>query len=188
MPRTKAVFALSSALIVAALLLTACEESAPNPTTPKTTTTATTATTQAEAPSGWKLETMPEGALEVIEAKAGAKEGDPITVVGRIGGRSEPISAESGLFIIMDPALPACSDNPEDRCAKPWDYCCETQETITANAATIQLRDAEGNPIVLEDGELQPLSRVTVVGTVAARPNKETLVVLASGVYVQAAE
>ncbi|NNE36072.1 MAG: hypothetical protein HKN13_12595, partial [Rhodothermales bacterium] len=137
-----------------------------------------------DATLSWKLDAMPEGAVEVAQAKQSVKEGDQVAVIGRIGGRMEPITASSGLFVIMDPALPACSDNPGDGCTTPWDYCCESQKTIATNAATVQLRDAEGNPIVLAEGELKPLDRVAVVGTVAPRPNDDTLIVHATGVHV----
>ncbi len=170
---------LSVALTACLLLLTGCGEDSQNSTTTEP---------QAAASSSWMLSALPEGALPVAQAKADAKEGDTITLVGRIGGRSEPITASSGLFVVMDPAIPSCADNPEDKCAKPWDYCCETQETITANAATIQLRDAEGNPVTLAEGDLEPLSQVTVVGTVAPRPNNDTLIVYATGLYVQPAQ
>lgn len=174
MPHTRMGLGFSVVLVALSLMVVACEEKAQGPA----------ASPQAETSAAWKLASAPAGGIDVAKAKAGAKEGDKITLVGRIGGRSEPITASSGLFVIMDPALPACSDNPEDNCATPWDYCCETPETITANAATVQLRDADGKPIVLADGELQPLSKITVVGTVAPRPNSDTLVVYATGVHV----
>jgi len=178
MLKTKLFSNLPILLLATALIVTGCDENAPS---------TSTNTPQASVQSGWKLDAMPEGAQPVAQAKVNAKEGEQITLVGRIGGRSEPITASSGLFIVMDPAIPSCADNPEDNCAKPWDYCCETQETITANAATIQIRDAEGSPVVLAEGELEPLSRVTIVGTVAPRPNSNTLVVYATGLYVETA-
>lgn len=172
----KTCFGLSMILVALTLGITACDESSQNPT----------AAAGGDTQAAWKLDAMPDGAVAVAQAKAGAKEGDLITLVGRIGGRSEPVTASSGLFIVMDPSIPSCADNPEDQCATPWDYCCETPETITANAATIQLRDAEGKPVVLAEGDLQPLSRVAVVGTVAPRPNSDTLIVYATGVHVVA--
>ncbi len=178
MPHTKVFSGLTLVLVAFALTITGCDEN------PQSTTT--TAPPDAGTRTSWKLDAMPGGAIAVAQAKAGAKEGDQITIEGRIGGRSEPITASSGLFVIMDPSIPSCADNPEDGCAKPWDYCCETPETISANAATIQLRDAEGKPITLADGDLTPLNRVAVVGTVAPRPNSDTLVVYATGLYVVA--
>jgi hypothetical protein len=176
MPRNKAFSVSLLVLVASTLFVAACDDRAQN----------STAAPQADATADWKLDTMPGDAVEVAQAKADAKEGDPIVLIGRIGGRAEPITPSSGVFVIMDPALPTCADNPEDQCETPWDYCCETPATITANAATVQLRDAEGKPITFAEGDLQPLSRVAVTGTVAPRPNSDTLIVHATGVHVVA--
>ena len=174
MPCTKDFTVLSIVLIALTMFVAACDRSAENSAT----------SSQSDAYSAWMLDTMPEGAVDVAQAKVTAKEGEQIALIGRIGGRSEPVTASSGLFVIMDPSLPTCADNPEDQCATPWDYCCETPGTITANAATVQLRDDEGKPITFAEGDLQPLSRVAVIGTVAPRPNSDTLIVHATGVYL----
>lgn len=133
---------------------------------------------------GWLLDSAPPDAVDVAAVKARAAEGNKVVVRGRIGGRKQPISADTGIFILMDPAVTACSDNPGDTCTTPWDYCCETPETITANAATIQLRDDSGNSISFNSDALTPLDTVIVTGTVGPRVNHETLVIYASGVYV----
>lgn len=134
--------------------------------------------------AAWRLADAPGDAVDVAAAKASVAEGDSIVVRGRIGGRMEPISPDSGVFVIMDPAVPSCADMPGDACQTPWDYCCETPQSITANAATVQLRDAEGNPVRLASGALTPLSEVIVTGTVAPRPNSDTLMIHATGVHV----
>ena len=133
---------------------------------------------------GWLLDSAPPGPVDVAAAKASAAEGDTVVVRGRIGGRKQPISEDSGVFILMATTLRACSDSPGDTCATPWDYCCEPPETITANAVTIQLRDDSGKPISFDSDALTPLDTVVVTGTVGPRVNNETLVIYASGVYV----
>lgn len=135
----------------------------------------------------WKLSEAPADAVDVAAAKATAGAGDLVTVRGRIGGRAQPISADSGVFVIIDPSLPACSDIPGDACPVPWDYCCEPAEAIMANAATIQLRDADGDSVALPANALSPLDRVVVVGRVGPRPDPATFVVLATGIYVEPA-
>jgi hypothetical protein len=67
----------------------------------------------------------------------------------------------------------------------PWDYCCETPETITANSATIIVLDQDGNPTGsdLIAAGLEPLDEVIIVGTVDARPNQSVLTVRATGVH-----
>ena len=134
-------------------------------------------------PASWLLTEAPAGAQGVAAVKAKAKEGDRVTVRGKIGGRLEPLSPDSGLFVMMDPAVPSCTDNSNDACPTPWDYCCEPPETIAATAATVQVRDANGDSVTFSEGQLKNLDEVIVVGTVAPRPNADTLVVLAEGVY-----
>jgi hypothetical protein len=85
----------------------------------------------------------------------------------------------------MDLAIPSCADNPDDSCPVPWDYCCETPETITANAATVQIVDADGQPISGDPTAhgLAPLDEIMVVGTVGPRPNESVLTIRATGIY-----
>lgn len=133
----------------------------------------------------WKLTDAPTDAIGVALVKGSSSQGDRVAVLGKIGGRMEPISPESGVFIIMDTAIPSCADMDmgDEGCSTPWDYCCELPETITTNAATVQLRNASGEPIALEDGDLSPLDTVIVVGEVGPRANEQIMVILATGVY-----
>jgi len=134
----------------------------------------------------WMLETPPADARSVSELKAGAREGDHIVVRARIGGRPQPLSDNTPVFTIMDLAIPHCGENPEDGCPTPWDYCCETPETIKAHAATVQIVDARGQSVTtnLRDAGLEALDEVVLVGTVGPRPTPEVLTIRASGVYV----
>lgn len=136
------------------------------------------------ATAAWMLSAAPSDAVGVAALKASAQEGDQVTMTGRIGGRRKPVSAESGLMVVMDAAIASCAEKPEENCPTPWDYCCVPQENLTANAATVQLRDADGEPIVLAEANFPPLSIVTVTGTVGARPNADVLVLLADAVHV----
>ncbi len=129
--------------------------------------------------AAWLLETEPTGAVSVSEVKSSATEGQTIVVRGRIGGRKETISDGSPVFTIVDLALPHCGEIPGDKCTKPWDYCCEKPEDLTANMATIRL--ASGDP---RDGSLKELDEVIIKGTVGPRPNASVFTVNATGVYV----
>ena len=171
--RTLFVSSFVSSVLLVALLTTGCGEEEKT-SSPKISVDHTS----------WLLDSAPPGAIDVAAVKASAAESDTVVVRGRIGGRKQPISADSGIFILIDPSLLACSELPEDTCATPWDYCCETPESITTNAATIQLRDQSGKSISFDSGVLTPLDTVIVTGTVAPRPNNETLVIYASGVHV----
>ena len=162
------------ALAASTLALTACGEG--GPTANDTSQTATPA---------WVLTTAPAEARSITEAKADAEPGEAVVLRGRIGGRSEPMSTGSPVFTLVDLQLQHCGQNPDDACPTPWDYCCETPDTITANAATVQIVDADGNAIEGSpaDQGFAPLDEVIVVGTVAPRPDARVLTVLATGVY-----
>ena len=127
--------------------------------------------------AAWVLTGEPAGAVGVAEVKASAQEGDTVVLRGRIGGRRDPMGEGSAVFTVMDLGLPHCGENPEDKCATPWDYCCEKPETIRANAATVQA------PAAADGAGFRPLDEVVVVGTVGPRPNPDVLTVVASGVY-----
>lgn len=160
--------------VLFALLLMGCGEEP----------TASTPAPAGEKPA-WLLDAAPPDARSIVEAKAAAKEGDVVAVRGRIGGRAEPISAESPVFQLMDLAVPHCGQIPGDTCPTPWDYCCEPRDNLTAHAATVQVVDADGRPIADSPARhgLAPLDEVVVVGTVAPRPDDRVLTIRARGVY-----
>ena len=141
-------------------------------------------TTEPASPT-WVLTSAPDGALSISEAKTSAKEGDHIILRGRIGGRNEPLTEGSPVFTMMDLAISHCGENPDDNCSTPWDYCCETPETITTNSATVQIVDALGQPITDSPTiqGLAALDEVIIVGIVAPRPNQDVLTVRANGIY-----
>ncbi len=132
--------------------------------------------------SSWLLAAMPAAAIPVAEARKTAREGDEVVVRGRIGGRREPMTAGSAVFVMMDPAIPHCEIGT---CKLPWDYCCETPESILANSATVMLVDDAGRPISVDLGEyaIKPLDEVVVVGTVGARPNEGVFVIHATKLH-----
>lgn len=134
------------------------------------------------ADTSWLLAAMPEGAVPVSAAKKTAREGDEVVIRGRIGGRRDPMSTDVAIFVMMDPAVPHCK---VDACKAPWDYCCETPESITANSATVQLVGSTGKPLSVDLGgqHIEPLAEIVVVGTVGPRPTPEVFVIHASGLH-----
>jgi hypothetical protein len=166
---------LSVLLAAPLLMLSACGES-PD--------TKTTQSTDAPTPA-WVLASAPAQASDVATAKQSAEEGDQITLRGRIGGRKDPIADGSPVFTIVDLAIPHCKQLHGDRCPTPWDYCCEDPRTLTDNAATVQIVDAQGRPIDASPAAhgFAPLDEVIVVGSVAPRPDDRVLTVRATAVH-----
>lgn len=139
----------------------------------------------ADSRAAWLLVSEPASALSVDEAKASAKEGDRIVLRGRIGGRKEPMSAESAVLTMMDTSIPHCGDNPDDKCSTPWDYCCVPKDQIAAHSATVQIVGPDGasagtNP---KAAGLSELDVIVVEGVVGPRPSEQVLTIRASGVY-----
>ena len=181
----KTTFAIVS---LAALVLGACEEKpkpaatkppAPNATSPGAVGVAT-------LPVGLFLAAEPAGAKPLEELKKTAKAGESVTLRGRIGGIEDPFVAGRAVFTVMGPGIKACSDNPDDHCKTPWDYCCEPLEELKVGTANVEFREA--GKIVRSSMKgfhgLDHLKEVVVVG----KPEKDAagnVTVVAKGVYVK---
>jgi len=137
-------------------------------------------------PAAWLIDSEPADALAVAQAKSQLQAGDEVVVRGRIGGRANPMSDDSPVFTVMDLSVPHCGQmGDDDHCPTPWDYCCESRDSIKANAATVQVIDARGSPVgdKLAAAGLSNLDEVVLVGTVGPRPNEDVLMIKATGVY-----
>ena len=84
------------------------------------------------------------GAAEHVKAAKAAGARDKVTVTGRIAD----VVGGLAVFRLMDVAIPYCGEkNPEDHCKTPWDYCCESKETILASSLLVEVRGDDGKPI-----------------------------------------
>lgn len=143
-------------------------------------------TSSAPVSSEWRLASLPADAQGVKAIKDSAAEGDTVTVRGIIGGRIDPLGKESAFFVMVDPAVSnPCVSDGDDHCSTPWDYCCTTPEEVKAGSATVQLVDADGNPLEFDLSKqgIELLDEVIVVGTVAARPTPDVLTIRATGLH-----
>lgn len=146
----------------------------------------TSNTKSATLPEDFFLSKEPEGAKSVEEAKESAKAGEKIVLRGRIGGSMSPFVKGRAVFTLMGSVLKACSDNPDDHCKTPWDYCCETADAIAKHSAMIQVVDGKGAPLRLElkgVNGLKELSEVVIQGTVKESQGK-VLIINATGLYM----
>lgn len=142
------------------------------------------AESSAQPTASWLVAELPAGAVPVAEAKRTAREGQLVVVRGRIGGRDEPLTHGAAVFVMMDPALPSCEALGHG-CPKPWDYCCESPESIMANSATVQVVGDTGGTLAVDLAAygMHPLDEVVVVGTVGPRPVEATLVIRAQKIH-----
>ncbi len=133
------------------------------------------------------LASEPGTAVNVIDARKSAKHDATISLVGRIGGSTNPWIEGLAAFTIVDTSLKACSDIPGDTCSKPWDYCCESKESLSDATALVKFVDDQGR--VLNVGardllRLAELNTVVVTGK-AQRDDAGNLTLLASGLFVR---
>lgn len=134
------------------------------------------------------LAAEPEASVTVLEARANAKPGQPITVVGSIGAAVSPFTEGYATFVLGDDSLDFCNEIPGDNCQKPWDACCEPSDQIAASRLSIQVLGANGKPLAqsLKGVQgLKELDQVVVTGTVADSSTAENLLIDATGIFIR---
>lgn len=134
------------------------------------------------------LDTAPEGAIPVSEARKTAKPGDTVTISGKVAGAMNPFTEGYATLILSDRTLETCDLIPGDECPTPWDACCADPEHIKAVRLTLQVVGEDGVPIaqtlkgVAGMAELTPL---IATGTVAKESTEENLIVNVTGLFAE---
>lgn len=134
--------------------------------------------------SRYVVQTEPDGAVAVGDARQSVKDDQAVTLVGTIGGSSRPFVDGIAAFTIVDAKVPYCA--PEEGCPTPWDYCC-TQDQVKENIATVKVVDESGKPVGKDARGLlgvKELSTVVVKGK-ASRDEQGNLTIAASEVFVR---
>ncbi len=138
----------------------------------------------ASFPDGLFVDAAPEGAIEIADAVMNAKDGQEIVVSGRIGGRKKVFVDSRAIMLAIDNKLKHCPD--EEGCPTPWDYCCDTPETLLANTISVQVVDEKGAPL---EGSLEgvhglkPLAHVVIAGSV--KKAGDSVVLNATKIFVK---
>ncbi|MBU3728510.1 MAG: hypothetical protein FGM37_04585 [Phycisphaerales bacterium] len=139
-------------------------------------------------PEGLMLARRPLGAVGVATARMGVRPGEPISVIGRIGGSRSPIVSNRAVFTLVDPAMKCCLETgDEDHCPRPWDYCCSDRAQLAASMATIEICGPDGKPLALsleKEGTLRPLTLIAVNGILEAPDGSGSFVIRARGIYL----
>ncbi len=132
------------------------------------------------------LKSEPKKSKDVIAVRKEAKDGDEVTIVGRIGGKENPWIKDRAAFTIVDNSLRACSDIPGDNCPKPWDYCCELDKLKTATAF-IKVVDENSSVVKADARELLQVKELytVVVQGKAKRDKSGNLTILANKIFVK---
>jgi hypothetical protein len=135
----------------------------------------------------YALAEEPADAKPVIAVRKDAKDGDEVTITGRIGGDRDPWVKGRAAFLIVDASLKACSELEGDTCPTPWDFCCDDIGHLNDSKATIKIVDEAGETVPTDARELlgvKELQTVTIRGQ-AKRDDAGNLTVLAKGVFVK---
>ena len=73
----------------------------------------------------------PADAKSVVDVRKAAKDGDEVTIIGRIGGDVDPWVKGRAAFLIVDHSLEPCSEARETAARRPG--------TIAANRASARV-------------------------------------------------
>lgn len=136
--------------------------------------------------SAYLLTAEPTGAKGVKQVRTDAQDTEDVTLVGRIGGDTDPWIKGQAAFLVVDTALKPCNEKDDDGCPTPWDYCCDTDD-LPANKLMVKVVDAAGTPVATDARELlgvKELQTIVVKGK-AKRDSEGNVTVLASGIYVR---
>lgn len=139
-------------------------------------------------PKGLLLARRPLGAVGVATARMGVRPGEPISLIGRIGGSRSPMVSNRAVFTIVDPEMKCCLEtSDEDHCPRPWDYCCSDRAKLAAATATIEICGPDGKPLALaleQEGTLKPLTLIAVNGVLETPDASGAFVIRARGIYL----
>lgn len=141
----------------------------------------------AALPPGLLLAQEPEGVQGLVAALTSAKDGEQVTLRGRVGGRRAPFVSGRAVMVLVDLSVPYCGENgDDDHCRTPWDYCCEPADHLAKHAVTVQVVDQNGEVLRADlngAGGLAPLRKVAVQGTLR-QDGSGGRTVQATGIYV----
>ena len=124
------------------------------------------------------LPTEPTAIKGVIDIRKQTKDGDEVTVVGRVGGSSKPFTEGRAAFLLVDASFPI-SD-----CECPWDYC----GIQNLAAGRLSVKFVEDGKTVASGARgmfgIKELSTVVIRGKVQ-RDDKNNVIVVATGIFVR---
>lgn len=158
------------ATAIAVVLATGCAKSPAN-------------ATAAGATANVHLSQEPVGAIEILDAKDEAKHGEPIVLVGRLGGGLKPWIDGRAAFLLVDTRiLPSCAEG--EQCEADCPDC--SKEMLAASAMVKFLGD-DGKVLPVDARELldaEEESTIVVQG-IASRDASGNLSIEAEGVFVR---
>jgi hypothetical protein len=151
--------------------------------TPESAVSATTASVNGEK---FLLADEPDGAIGVIEARDTAEDGQPIVIVGRIGGAENPWIEGRAAFTLLDASMALVADGTESEEGEIClgDCCAEERGKCTT---LVKVVDADGKLVAADSRKLLGVTEAdtVVVQGKASKDESGNFTVLAQGVFVR---
>jgi len=132
--------------------------------------------------SEFTLTTEPANALEILDAREQAKDGEPIVVVGRLGGGIKPWIDGRAAFLVVDTRVQGCGEG--DKCDENCPGCSKEM----AEASTmVKFHGADGKVLATDARQLlgvKELETVVIRGT-ANRDKAGNVTIAANGIFIR---
>jgi hypothetical protein len=149
---------------------------------------ATQATNASLAVDGSKYVLMeePEEAVGIIEARESASDGDPLVVVGRIGGTTSPWVEGRAAFTLLDASILLVAEGAEcgegEMCSGD---CCAAERAHAT--MLVKITDPGGRVLAVDARRLLGLAEndMVVVRGKASKDNSGNVALIADGVFVR---
>jgi len=136
--------------------------------------------------SQFLLEEEPLGAVGVIIARESAEDGEPLVLVGRIGGAANPWIDGRAAFTLLDASMSVVAEGEDDGDGELcMGDCCATERLDCTTL--VKIVDEQGKLVPVDSRKLLGLSEADMVvlkGT-AKKDKSGNFVMLARGVYVR---
>lgn len=169
-----------SALLIALIATSACNDSPPTKTSPRQ--------SKATIPAEVFTTERPADAEDLLKVKNAATSGDSVVFLARVGGQVKTFLDGQAVFVVADPGLVSCElMGAEDHCDVPWDYCCEDFEDRRAGMATVRILGPDGRPVkatAMGAGKLDHSKFVVIDGVVSDMNDGGMFVVDARQIWV----
>lgn len=136
--------------------------------------------------SKYALSEEPDGAIGVIAARKTGQDGEPIVVVGRIGGAANPWIEGRAAFVLLDASMMLVANGTDSTAGEIClDDCCA--EGRAASTTLVKVVDENGQVLPVDARQLFQVAANDMV-VVHGKVNKDesgNFVVLADGVHVR---
>ena len=128
------------------------------------------------------LAAEPTGAIDVLDIREKAQDGESVLVCGRLGGGVKPWIDGRAAFLLLDERVQSSCD--KDECE---DGCAECAQQLLEATMMVKFVDAQGKVLAVDARELLGLKEnhtVVVQGT-ASRDKSGNVSIIAKGIHVR---